>query len=64
MGKGEVTYMANRRNAYGNREPRTAGNTARAQAATAKALRPPPRAKGADPCRGAVPRRLAAKGGK
>jgi len=52
------------RRTYGHREPRTAGNTARAQAATAKALRPPPRAKGADPCRGSLPRRLLAKGGR
>ena len=55
--------MPARRNAYGHREPRTAGNTARAQALTARWLRPPPLARGPDPCTGAKPRRLAKGGG-
>jgi len=56
--------MPARRNSYGPKAPRTPAQLARAQALTARWLRPPPLARGPDPCRGAVPRRLAAKGGK
>jgi hypothetical protein len=49
---------------YGRRPSRESAQLARAQALTAKALRPPPRLAGVDPCWGAVPRRLAGKGGE
>jgi len=55
--------VSNRRNSYGPKAPRTPAQLARAQALTARWLRPPPLARGPDPCTGAKPRRLAKGGG-
>jgi len=55
--------MPARRNSYGPKAPRTPAQLARAQALTARWLRPPPLARGPDPCTGAKPRRLAKGGG-
>jgi hypothetical protein len=46
---------------YGRKPSRASAQLAKAQALTARQVRPPPRLPGDDPCRGAVPRTKAGK---